>query len=1182
MAVKFTDIKNGDGGKNVREKLNKVIRSLINEKQDTNVSHITLLGKYNPYLYEVLCPLLDYDYAKSHIGQVSTNAFACTSFKKGGLVGRNFDWKYDNSVEFIVRSEGVVGVAGCIPNFDTIYMQGEWQTKEESKLIPFFLQDGVNTNGVFASVHVVKNELNDTERSIPTEALREEMPSLMLVRYILDHFTSAREAVEYIRDYVSILSSPTLREQGYDLHWFIADKESSYVLEVIEGEVHIIEKDAMTNFYWYGVTPKEDGTLYSVADVPTHRPTTESGLTLYAQGVERYNLIAKGEDDLAKLAFSSAYNNVGWYSEFVGGDLTIDSASSAFAQILTQAKLEWEHRNRETAKVWHTKHSCVYDLENLSMKIITQDGDDTISKEPVNILLLGFDINKVATSGVVRFDQSQTLTEPQKKQARINIGAASDADVVHKTGDESIGNKKTFTGTAEFERAVRITTPNGKLEINNATDFRSIQIKGGHTLQQALDAKVTTEQMTAAILVEKQRAKAIEGELFEIIVNEAQRAVDTERELHNEILTEQGRAQGAEAELSARIDAIVQGRDVRDIVPNYQALLDYDTTTLGDNDIIMVLLDNTKSDHTTYYRWHTDTQSWEFIGGLAFTYTKTEIDQKFADLHIVLPVFNEQSSQELLAQVDETIRHAGDNAQFKLPIPVEGMSGNVTVTYVKYNPAHTYLGVFADDRSELYHITRTLTSPRTYTCEVITKVFATADALASLIKDLYNADPAEGEELGDIPRIDQALADKEDKIFVATHNRTTYNEIVEAYEAGREVVCKYGNRIYHLTVCTFQRAIFNVLAETVSNHTLVCLPNNSWSYTGTNLENSARRQSVITDSDTNYPSSKAVVDYVAEKAPSKEQFNSLADKVEDIQLFRTPNVSVYGAPRFDHGQASDFSRENYLGMPFKFDVVNQRFELTLAFVMGADVATTQNIMGSNFSLAFFVSQGKLNVRVSSNGTGWNIIEWEYTDKTLEANHPYFVKLAFSGIRYSVELSENGTDYTEIYGIGSNQFPFARLLYLGIGNNFNNPFLGAINLNKCLLTIGNDIYWEGMISGGIPEAPEDNKGYIRKNGEWHDVDVKIATALPSDNIPADNTIYNLGEVATLVIAGVPTDNTLGAVINFHSGTTATQLQYPAASKWNTDTDPTIDADSDYQLTLLDHVFAIAKISTLTQE
>lgn len=100
-------------------------------------------------------------------------------------------------------------------------------------------------------------------------------------------------------------------------------------------------------------------------------------------------------------------------------------------------------------------------------------------------------------------------------------------------------------------------------------------------------------------------------------------------------------------------------------------------------------------------------------------------------------------------------------------------------------------------------------------------------------------------------------------------------------------------------------------------------------------------------------------------------------------------------------------------------------------------------------------------------------------------------------------------------------------------------------------------------------------------ELDGIKVKTATSLPATNVPADNTIYNLGEVALLVVAGTPADNKMGVVINFHSGSSATQLQYPASTKWNTDADPTIDADADYQLTILDGVFAIAKISTLTQ-
>lgn len=206
-------------------------------------------------------------------------------------------------------------------------------------------------------------------------------------------------------------------------------------------------------------------------------------------------------------------------------------------------------------------------------------------------------------------------------------------------------------------------------------------------------------------------------------------------DISTNLASEIQRATGAEIDLSHRIDTIVQGRNVRDIVGNYAELEAYDTSTLGDNDIVMVLLDNTKSGHTTYYRWKQTEGEWEFIGGLAFTYTKTEIDAKFSALHIVLPTIpadaeaHPENYQELLAQVDTMVRGAGADASFKMPIV---NIGNVDVTLVKTNPAHIYLGVFADDRSYLYHIARTTSTPRTYTCAIIEKVFATTDNVVDL------------------------------------------------------------------------------------------------------------------------------------------------------------------------------------------------------------------------------------------------------------------------------------------------------------------------------------------------------------------------------------------------------------------------------------------------------------------
>jgi hypothetical protein len=68
--------------------------------------------------------------------------------------------------------------------------------------------------------------------------------------------------------------------------------------------------------------------------------------------------------------------------------------------------------------------------------------------------------------------------------------------------------------------------------------------------------------------------------------------------------------------LQGEIDTIVAASDVRDIVGTHADLEAYDTSTLGDNDIIKVLVDETEDDKTSYYRWSTSTEEFALIGTL--------------------------------------------------------------------------------------------------------------------------------------------------------------------------------------------------------------------------------------------------------------------------------------------------------------------------------------------------------------------------------------------------------------------------------------------------------------------------------------------------------------------------------------------------------------------------------------
>lgn len=84
--------------------------------------------------------------------------------------------------------------------------------------------------------------------------------------------------------------------------------------------------------------------------------------------------------------------------------------------------------------------------------------------------------------------------------------------------------------------------------------------------------------------------------------------------------------QAADNSLQQEIDDIKNSPDVVDIVATYAALQAYDTSHLGNNDIIRVLEDETHDGQSTYYRWNKTTSTWTYIGAVGDYYTKTQVD----------------------------------------------------------------------------------------------------------------------------------------------------------------------------------------------------------------------------------------------------------------------------------------------------------------------------------------------------------------------------------------------------------------------------------------------------------------------------------------------------------------------------------------------------------------------------
>ena len=102
--------------------------------------------------------------------------------------------------------------------------------------------------------------------------------------------------------------------------------------------------------------------------------------------------------------------------------------------------------------------------------------------------------------------------------------------------------------------------------------------------------------------------------------------IPTSGDISAAVAVETSAREAADTNLQGQIDALVASSDVKDIVGTKADLNNYDTSTLGDNDIIKVLSDESQSNATTYYRWAAASSTFTLIGTEGPYYTKSESD----------------------------------------------------------------------------------------------------------------------------------------------------------------------------------------------------------------------------------------------------------------------------------------------------------------------------------------------------------------------------------------------------------------------------------------------------------------------------------------------------------------------------------------------------------------------------
>lgn len=361
------------------------------------------------HTYSINYDVLDYDNAyEYYLGDDEPIYGACSSLRKGNIFGRSYDWIYDNSCDFIVRTSNkngrykTIGFGGEFPELTSDFMKsGKYSDK--FKLIPFKIVDGINEKGLVVSANVVPETDIKTTGTTPLIEKRETVCSRMLIRYILDKFDTAQHAVDYIKNYVSIYNHSELSDaHKYDLHIMIADTNNTFILEFINNELVVRDassKAYMTNFALTGVRFNLDGSVYTpYTQSEGHDAIVSNNIHEYGAGLERFNIINEsyaGLSDtnisnwwtlLRKLRYTNTYKGTGdsdsWFTEGVGQivdgglDIKVNSSLSDCNTRMQTLKSAYQNRSRDTGLTWQTIHSVMYDIYNKTASVIFQEDDN--------------------------------------------------------------------------------------------------------------------------------------------------------------------------------------------------------------------------------------------------------------------------------------------------------------------------------------------------------------------------------------------------------------------------------------------------------------------------------------------------------------------------------------------------------------------------------------------------------------------------------------------------------------------------------------------------------------------------------------------------------------------------------------------------------------------------------------
>lgn len=203
----------------------------------------------------------------------------------------------------------------------------------------------------------------------------------------------------------------------------------------------------------------------------------------------------------------------------------------------------------------------------------------------------------------------------------------------------------------------------------------------------------------------------------------------------------------------------------------------------------------------------------------------------------------------------------------------------------------------------------------------------------------------------------------------------------------------------------------------------------------------------------------------AEKTELTEVENRLTEKINEIQLYKIPNLTIFGEPTIQNGQISNFSTSNYAQFPFLVDFKNRAFEIKICLTTGNQLNVQENILDSLNGLALAIRNGHFVIAMSSDGQTWDMGE-HIGNINLQTNTTYYINFSWNRLDYKLEVSTDKESYTTDITVSNTKSLYAKQIIIGKSLDNSYVFSGSINLNYCSLSIMNQQVWQGMDDVGL--------------------------------------------------------------------------------------------------------------------